>query len=187
MYTPGRCVLYGTGSQDSGPSPTTSPGRRNTACHHFSLRCRGWGVRGWTWGLGGAEVVKCLRGGWICENIWRKSFINSQHFLFITCWGILNNCKHQNLFIFCYTFGNLFGLYIERNVQEGYTSWFKAPHNNFYAKQDSYHLTIWSCTDPFAWQSLSPKYGKWQSLFPWSQHRPQHTAHHLRERQNSSV
>lgn len=29
-----------------------------------------------------------------------------------------------------------------------------------------YHSTIWSCTDRFAWRSLSPKCGKWPSPFP---------------------
>lgn len=99
VYTPGRCVLYGTGSRDSGPSLRTSPGRRNIACRHFSLRCRGWGVHGRKWDLWEEEMVRCVGRGRIWENIWRKSFINCKHFLFITCWRIQNIYKHQNLYI----------------------------------------------------------------------------------------
>lgn len=63
-YTPGRCVQYGTGSRESGPSPTTSPGRRNTACRHSSLHCQEWGGHGWKLGLRGEDVVRCLPWGW---------------------------------------------------------------------------------------------------------------------------
>lgn len=51
-----------------------------------------------------------------------------------------------------------------------------------------YHLTIWSCTGRFSSQSSSLKYGKWPSLFPWSQHRPQRRVHRLwRNRKNRSL
>lgn len=74
VYTPGRYVRYGTGSQESGPSQRTSLGRRNTACHHFSRHYPGWGVCGQKWGLWGEEVVRCLCGQWSGENIWFEIF-----------------------------------------------------------------------------------------------------------------
>lgn len=110
LYTPGRCVLYGTGSQDSGPSQRTSPGRKSTACHHFSQRCLGWVVHGWKWDLWREEMVRCWGDRRIWENIWLKCLINAHYFLFITLWMTINM---QDLYISA--FGTLFGLHIEES------------------------------------------------------------------------
>lgn len=45
----------------------------------------------------------CLGGGWLWENIWLESFINCQHFLFITCWG--KHMQTPESFHLSFTFG----------------------------------------------------------------------------------
>ena len=93
VYTPGRCVLCATGSQGSGPSPRTSPGRRSTACRRSSRRCLGWVARGWKRGLWREEVVS-LRTH-LAEIFYKLLAFPVYRILR----GILNICKHQSLYI----------------------------------------------------------------------------------------
>lgn len=135
--------------------------------------------------LSALSGMRCtwMKVGSAGEKMWRN-IRGTKTICGIICWrsafpDFLKHMQCPETFCGSNMFGALFKSFVGRLREL-----FQSPTNHLEAEQDTYHLTIWSCTDLFAWRSLSPKYGKWQSLFPWSRHRLLHTARHLNRREN---